>query len=142
MSEFSPTWEEWLLSTIFPNPGNWITDSSGESQFYLFANLSATAYAGLASMGYHYYFGGITPDMILKHGSKWRAAGYLATDSPGLANTLRILRRAPPWMAAGVGRDVLDKHASDNIHGNPFIADARARGFFTSTSNLILSSLR
>ena len=115
---------------------------SRSSQFYLFTNLSTTAYAGLGSMGYQYYFGSISADDIVKHGSRWRAAGYMATDSPGLARTIRIFRKAPPWMAAGIGRDVLDAHASDTMYGNPSIAETKSLGFIGTTSNLILSSLR
>jgi hypothetical protein len=39
--EFTPTWEEWLTSTItLPNPYIWYTDKSGESAFYGGINFS------------------------------------------------------------------------------------------------------
>ncbi len=108
--EFSPTWEEWFWSTLFPNPASWVTDRSGESQLYLISNLAFTSSTVLASTAYQYYFGTITAEAIALHGSRFNAAGYAATGSPGVYNTLRILRKAPPWMAAGAGAQLLEDH--------------------------------
>ncbi len=109
--EFSPTWEEWFWSTIFPNPASWVTDRSGESQLYLFGNLSFTASTVIASTAYQYFFGlGTSAEAIALHGSRFNAAGYAATNSPGLWNTLRVFRKAPPWMAAGAGSQLLEDH--------------------------------
>ncbi len=52
--DFTPTWEEWLLSTVqLPNPYLMITDKSGETSFYTGINftllLSQVAYAGTDS---------------------------------------------------------------------------------------------
>ncbi len=110
MSDFSPTWEEWLYSTFLPNPATWVTDTSGESQFYLGVNLAGTGTSVIAATAYNYYFGTISAEAIALHGSRFHAAGYMATSGPGVANTLRVLSKAPPWMAAGIGRDFVEHH--------------------------------
>ncbi len=119
MSEFSPTWEEWIYSTVAPQPHTWITDTSGESQFYLGANVSFTVASILASSTYYYYFGVITPEMIALHGSRAHAAGYMATGSPGAWNTLRILRNSPPYIAAGVASDAYDAGGGLRVDNDP-----------------------
>ncbi len=108
--DFSPTWEEYIWSILLPNPGSWVMDRSGESQLYLVGNLAFTSSTVLAATAYQYYFGTISAEAIALHGSRFHAAGYTATGGPGVANTLRILRKAPPWMAAGAGRTIVDEH--------------------------------
>ncbi len=128
--EFSPTWEEWFWSTVFPNPASWVMDRSGESQFYLIANLGFTSATVLANTAYQYYFGSISAEAIALHGSRFNAAGYAATGSPSVYNTLRVLRNAPPWLAAGAASSMLDENTDfySRIHteDDPFIESRRA----------------
>ncbi len=127
--DFSPTWEEWLWSTILPNPASWVMDRSGESQLYLIGNLAFTSVGVISATAYQYFFGTISADAIALHGSRFHAAGYAATGSPGVANTLRILRNAPPWMAAGAGATILDEktdfYSRMHTKDDPFIESHR-----------------
>ncbi len=84
--DFTPTWEEWLFSTVsLPNPYHWYTDKSGESAFYGGINFSL-----------------LTAQLI-----------FYGTDTAAGLRGMYMLRAMPAAIAASVLSDAYD--AGDGI---------------------------
>jgi hypothetical protein len=84
--EFTPTWEEWLLSTIqLPNPYSMLTDRSGETSFYTGINFS----------------------LLMTQ------LAYAGTDSAAAYRGMLVVRAMPPVFAASALSDAYD--AGDGI---------------------------